>query len=656
MTTSPEFTVLVVDCDDGWLIRVENWLRSDFTVSTAKNYNKALDLLIKQKPPFNLVVTEVSLDEIDFNNGDGFSLANRIIELKIDTKTIILDGHASNDRIRTALKGPVPKAVDYLSKYPENGFDFDSRTFCLLCKNIAESVENDRKQNMAEDVENTGEQNPVDIFVVMPFSDDYEPFYMDVEEVARSYNKVCKRANQKLATDADGNIMADIHYGIEHAEVVVVELSDLKPNVLFECGISYAWRKKIVLMAKESEKEKVPEILAERRIEFYPTAYGGERKLKQTLHDRFQEEFSTKNTMIHNEEDEIDPSLCFVVSSRDKDGIDTFQAIIKEPIIKLGMKHFYLLDENDPAWHNSDTNLGQSVFIEKKLREAGFIVADLSWDDPTAFYLAGLAYGLGKKYKFLYHRKEDKKPPFDIRHLKLLRHSKNSEAERESTRRELFEWLQNMLKDQPAAYPTVNAVAVLSKTSQEVEQATHILFLAAEPVDQVRLRLGQEFREIREELSKSRERNRFNLELPELSLRSRDITRAMLESNASIIHFSGHGGAGGQLFFEAENGFALPVESDILADLFKQFSEKIKCVILNACYSEKQAKAISQHVDYVVGMKRGISDKAAMAFSIGFYQALGAGKNIEEAFEFGKIQSGLQSAPEYQTPVLLKRK
>ena len=100
----------------------------------------------------------------------------------------------------------------------------------------------------------------------------------------------------------------------------------------------------------------------------------------------------------------------------------------------------------------------------------------------------------------------------------------------------------------------------------------------------------------------------------------------------------------------------MPVEPEILADLFRKFSKKIKCVVLNACYSEKQAEAISKHIDYVIGMRHGISDSAAMAFSIGFYQALGAGEDIEEAFESGKIQSGMQSAPEYQTPVLHKRK
>jgi hypothetical protein len=44
-----------------------------------------------------------------------------------------------------------------------------------------------------------------------------------------------------------------------------------------------------------------------------------------------------------------------------------------------------------------------------------------------------------------------------------------------------------------------------------------IIFVAADPVDATRLRLGQEFREIQEQLQRSKFRDRFRLELPNLS-------------------------------------------------------------------------------------------------------------------------------------------
>ena len=71
---------------------------------------------------------------------------------------------------------------------------------------------------------------------------------------------------------------------------------------------------------------------------------------------------------------------------------------------------------------------------------------------------------------------------------------------------------------------------------------------------------------------------------------------------------------------------------------------------MNACYSEEQAKAISKHVDFVIGMSRAISDEAARVFSISFYSSLGFGKSIEDSFELAKVDLQFQSIPEEATP------
>jgi len=92
-----------------------------------------------------------------------------------------------------------------------------------------------------------------------------------------------------------------------------------------------------------------------------------------------------------------------------------------------------------------------------------------------------------------------------------------------------------------------------------------------------------------------------------------------------------------------------------LAALFEQFADQVGCVVLNACYSEAQANAIARHIEYVIGMNQEIGDKAAIAFSIGFYQALGAGRTVEEAYKLGCIQIRLQNIPEHLAPVLIKK-
>lgn len=187
------------------------------------------------------------------------------------------------------------------------------------------------------------------------------------------------------------------------------------------------------------------------------------------------------------------------------------------------------------------------------------------------------------------------------------------------------------------------------------DEVITILFLAADPVDATRLRLGEEFRKIHEELRSSRLRERYRLELPYLSARASDISKALLDIQPQIVHFSGHGTSKGGLCFENQTGETQLIQPEALAELFKQFANRVKCVVLNACYSVVQAKAIAQHIDYVIGMDRAVGDEAAIAFSVGFYQALGAGRTVEEAFELGRVQIMLHDIPEHLTPVLIRK-
>lgn len=183
---------------------------------------------------------------------------------------------------------------------------------------------------------------------------------------------------------------------------------------------------------------------------------------------------------------------------------------------------------------------------------------------------------------------------------------------------------------------------------------TSVLFLAADPTNASRLRSGEELREIQEKLQLSRLRGQFQLH-QRMAVRPVDISQALLDIQPQIVHFSGHGMATGALCFENQVGETHPIQPDALAALFEQFTNQVSCVILNACYSEIQAAAIAKHIDYVIGMNQAIGDKAAIAFTVGFYQALGAGRTIEEAYKLGCVQIRLQGIPEHLTPVLIKK-
>jgi hypothetical protein len=180
-----------------------------------------------------------------------------------------------------------------------------------------------------------------------------------------------------------------------------------------------------------------------------------------------------------------------------------------------------------------------------------------------------------------------------------------------------------------------------------------ILLLTANPKGTSSLRLQEEEREIRERL-----RLAGYGKVPINSTgatRPRDIQQAMLDFKPQIVHFSGHGTGQNGLAFEDAIGQEKLVSSEALANLFKLFSKRVECVVLNACYSEFQARAIAQYIDYVIGMSQDIGDRAAIEFSVGFYTALGAGESIELAYEVGCNAIELEGISEKLTPVFYKK-
>jgi len=156
-----------------------------------------------------------------------------------------------------------------------------------------------------------------------------------------------------------------------------------------------------------------------------------------------------------------------------------------------------------------------------------------------------------------------------------------------------------------------------------------ILFLASNPIDTDRLRLGKELQEIEESLERSKERDKFDLTAKH-AVTLEVLFRSLLKENPNIIHFSGHGDCDG-LALENENGSKYLVDGETLANLFKEF-DHIECVVLNACFSNSQAEAIARHIPYIIGMSKEIDDKVAIKFSARFYDALGNGESIKKSY------------------------
>ncbi len=206
-------------------------------------------------------------------------------------------------------------------------------------------------------------------------------------------------------------------------------------------------------------------------------------------------------------------------------------------------------------------------------------------------------------------------------------------------------------------YAMLELIEVLEeKISTKITQLQKILILTAIPKG---LRLDKEIREIEDAIRRSTRRDLFDIST-RISARPQDIRRTIAEEKPQVVHFCGHGLDDGSLLLEDDGGNDKPVSPQGLATLFKQHSDYVNCVLFNACHSVKTADAISEHINYVIGMNREIGDKAAIIFAQGFYDGLGYEEEdnqdvFQKAFDEGLTAIAMEDFSQESIPVLKKK-
>ncbi len=161
-----------------------------------------------------------------------------------------------------------------------------------------------------------------------------------------------------------------------------------------------------------------------------------------------------------------------------------------------------------------------------------------------------------------------------------------------------------------------------------------VLFLAANPIGQVPLKIDKEASDLKEQLALVRDAKSPVVVEHAWAIRTDQLQREILNSRPDVLHFSGHGDSG-LLVFEDTAGKAVAVSGDDLAGLVELVST-IKCVVLNACFSDSVSKLISPHVEAVIGCDVSIGDTAAILFTRAFYRALAHGESYQRSYLLAK--------------------
>jgi hypothetical protein len=162
-----------------------------------------------------------------------------------------------------------------------------------------------------------------------------------------------------------------------------------------------------------------------------------------------------------------------------------------------------------------------------------------------------------------------------------------------------------------------------------------VLLLSANPLD-APLSIEEEFRAIDAKIRASDHRDQVQL-IPHGAVRLEDIPGLLMRHKPQVVHFSGHGAAGAIELTRADGSSHL-VPPEALADIFRVLKDNVRVVLLNACDSEPQAEAIVGVIDCAVGMSDEIEDDAAIAFAAAFYEVLGYGRSVQDAFDLALVQ------------------
>lgn len=181
-----------------------------------------------------------------------------------------------------------------------------------------------------------------------------------------------------------------------------------------------------------------------------------------------------------------------------------------------------------------------------------------------------------------------------------------------------------------------------------------VLFVAAGPEDEARLRLDAEHRDIRNRIRSSTGREQVVLEAA-LAARPADLIDELNRLRPTILHLAGHGGPTG-IALEDENGHAVDVTTDQLSHLVASADPALRVVVLNSCESSRQAAPLVEYVDSAIGMTREIGDDAARVFAAQLYSSMAEGVALPRAFEQARLQVNLVGLDEDQTPRLFTRR
>lgn len=168
---------------------------------------------------------------------------------------------------------------------------------------------------------------------------------------------------------------------------------------------------------------------------------------------------------------------------------------------------------------------------------------------------------------------------------------------------------------------------------QEAAPGMRVVMLSSSPDDPGldRLALDTEYNRIRSKLETSEGGRRMDLDYwPDV--RVDQLPDRLLKAPADVLHFSGHSTEDGSITMRGADGRTVDLRPEGVAQVIGAFSDRLRCVVLVACFSAELAERLREQIEVVVGMQSEVDDDAAIVFVTTFYNALALGHTVHRAF------------------------
>lgn len=184
--------------------------------------------------------------------------------------------------------------------------------------------------------------------------------------------------------------------------------------------------------------------------------------------------------------------------------------------------------------------------------------------------------------------------------------------------------------------------------------AQRIMFLEANPFDDINLHSGKESRELEYIFRNHPNKARFVFQ-KEFAISPKTLLQVVNEYRPDILHVSAFANEEGIILHDEDYSKKM-VANDSVMTIFSLFDTKISCAFFNTWISTGLAIQLSEKIPSIIGINALIDTHAAISFATGFYQAVAFNKDYPAAFETGiKVLTEEGYGSEVKKPFLVQK-